>query len=473
MEIKDLKPQDVFYWFEQLEQFPRESGNEKAVSDFLVKFAKERNLDVYQDDTYNVIIKKDATKGYENSPIVAIQGHMDMVCVKEEDSDHDFTKDPIELVVDGDYLKANKTSLGADDGIAVAYGLAVLDSNEIEHGPLELVITTQEETSMGGVSALDTSKITAKYLLNIDSEEEGEFTVGCAGGLEVRSTFKKEFESPNGEFVEIKISGLTGGHSGMEIDKYRKNGIKEIARIIYNLEDYRIASIHGGSKKNAIATNGYAIVEVKDSEKALEKLEEIKEIVMHEAKATDPDIKIEINKTKFDKDVLTKELSKNIVEFLYTIPYGLFNKDLELNTLTSSANIGILEEDDEKIEANAFVRSSIESEKQNYAHQIGTVALSHGAQISYENGYPGWEKEESSLIGLCQDTYKEITGKDSIVTTTHGGLECGFLKTALKDTEMISFGPNLSDVHTTREKVEIKSVERIYEFLIELLKKLK
>ncbi|MDO4594224.1 MAG: aminoacyl-histidine dipeptidase [Tissierellia bacterium] len=473
MEITELKPKEVFYWFGELSKIPRESGNEKGVADFLENFAKERNFEVYRDENNNVIIKKEATQGYEDRPTIALQGHSDMVCVKDDDIDHDFEKDPIELVVDGNYLKANGTTLGADDGIAVAYGLAILDSKELKHPKLELVVTTEEETSMGGVSTIDTSEIKADYLLNIDSEEEGEFTVGCAGGVEVISEFDKEFEDASGEFVEIKISGLTGGHSGMEIDKYRKNGIKEMARMVYNLRDFRLSVFEGGSKKNAIATNAHAIVEVEDSQKAVEKLENLKKQILHEAKDTDPNAKITVEKVEKSGKVLTKELSKKIVGFVYTIPNGLYNKDLSLNTLTSSSNVGVLTDSEDKISVNSFVRSSLQSEKENYRDQIAAIAESFGAKVKFEHDYPGWEKEENPIIDFCKELYEKEIGRDAIVTTTHGGLECGYLKKQLPNTVMISFGPNLHDVHTSRENAEIDSIERIYKYLVKLLEEIK
>lgn len=473
MEYKDLKPEGVFKFFKEISDIPRESHHEKEVSDYLVAFAKERNLEVYQDDVYNVLIKKPASAGLEQRPTVAIQGHMDMVCVKDDEKEHDFRKDPIKLIVDGNKLHADKTTLGADDGIAVAYALAILDSSEIKHPALEVLITTAEETNMGGASNFDTSKLSCDYLINIDSEVEGEFTVGCAGGVEVNSVFKKEYDSLFKHLIEIKISKLTGGHSGMEIDKFRKNAIKELARFLNALDKKRIVSINGGSKKNAIATNASLLLTVDDLEKSLKVLEELKENVIHEAKATDAEIQIEINnvdsKLSDYKKAFTDKLTENLTNYLYLLPNGLFKKDLELNTIVSSANVGILAEDEDNVTVNSFVRSSSLSEKHNYRDQIEALGLLTGANVTFDHEFPGWEKEESEIIPLCQKLFKETTGKDSVVTTTHGGLECGFLKKQMPNTVMISFGPNLYDVHTSRESADIDSIQRMFDFTVRLL----
>ena len=320
MEIKDLKPELVWKFFSELSEIPRGSGDEKAVSDYLVNFAKERNLEVRQDEALNVIFKKDASAGYEDKPTIALQGHMDMVCVKEDDSDHDFSKDPIKLLIDGDWVTADGTTLGADDGMGVALILAIFDDEKVEHGPLEAIITTGEETSMVGANALDASDINAKYLVNIDTEDDGILTVGCAGGCDLEISFKKEKEASQGEFLKLDLRGFEGGHSGMEIDKGRLNAIKTLGRLLVDIEGLQIAELNGGVKRNAIAATSQAVFAVANKDKAKEIIEQRIADILNESKDTDPNGQIKLEDASFDGEVLTAELSKNIANTLYTIP---------------------------------------------------------------------------------------------------------------------------------------------------------
>ncbi|MDD7305642.1 MAG: aminoacyl-histidine dipeptidase [Peptoniphilaceae bacterium] len=473
MNYKDLESKPIFYWFKQISQIPRESHYEKQISDFLVNFAKERNLEVIQDKENNIIIKKEATKGYENSPTICLQGHMDMVAVKEPSSDHDFQKDPIELLVEDGYVTANKTTLGADNGIAVAYSLAILDACDIEHGPLEVLITTDEETGMTGAIALDASVLKAKYLLNLDSEEEGILTVGCSGGVEVEISFEKELEEDQGEFVKIDISGFEGGHSGMEIDKFRANAIKQLARMIVGLGSYKIADISGGVKRNAIPSQAAAIVKVNKADESLKILEKEKEAILHEFKDTDPNGQISLEKVDFDGKVFTEKSSANLIEFIHLCPDGLYKKDLELDAILTSSNLGLLEDLGDKIRLTSFIRSSIQSDKEYRSSIIELLAHKFGATTKEVGAYPGWEKEESTAIEISRKVWKEFTGKEQIIATTHGGLECGILKDKMPDTQMISFGPEIEGAHSPKERLNIESAERNYEFLKEILKEFK
>lgn len=473
MNYKDLESKAIFHWFKEISQIPRESGHEQEISDFLVNFAKERKLEVIQDDENNVIIKKDASPGYEDTPTICLQGHMDMVAVKEPSSDHDFQKDPIELLVEDGWVTANKTTLGADNGIAVAYSLAILDSDDVEHGPLEVLITTDEERGMTGATALDASVLNAKYLLNLDSEEEGILTVGCSGGVEVEITFDKEEEDPSGEFVKIDLSGFEGGHSGMEIDKFRVNAIKQLSRMIIELGEYKIGKISGGVKRNAIPSEASAIVNVKNADACLEILEKVKENILHEFKDSDPNGEISIEKTSFDEKVMTEKSSTDLVEFLYLCPDGLYKKDLELDAILTSSNLGLLEDLDNKIRVTSFVRSSIQSDKEYRAFMIELLAHKFGGATKQVGEYPGWEKEESEAIEISRKVWKEFTGNEQVVATTHGGLECGILKDKMPDTLMISFGPAIEGAHSPRERLNIESAERNYDFLKEILKEFK
>ena len=471
MEIKNLQPSEVFANFYELSRIPRESGNEKGVSDFLVQFAKDRNLEVIQDEALNVIIRKKASKGYEDRPAVALQGHMDMVCVKEDDSDHDFEKDQIELKLEDGWLTANGTTLGADDGIGVAFIMGILDDDSLEHGPIEAIITTGEETSMVGANALDLSQLKAKYLINIDSEEEGVLTIGCAGGLDLEIEFKKEYEKAQGDFIEINLAGFEGGHSGMEIDKFRCNAIKNLARLLHNIEGVQIADIKGGVKRNAIPTTAYALVSVKDRDKAIKEIEKRIGEILNEYKDSDPRGTITVKKAQYDGEVISQKASKDIIDAIFALPDGLYKKYKD-NIVTSS-NLGLLENREDTVMFHSMIRSEVDSAKANRAEIAIEIIKRFGGTYQITNQYSGWQREESSLIGLANDTWKEIHGDDLIVATTHGGLECGLFKKEIPHVEMISFGPEIEGAHSPAERCNIQSVENNYKFLVELLKKIK
>ena len=469
MEIKDLKPELVWKFFGQLSEIPRGSGDEKAVSDYLVNFAKERNLEVRQDEALNVIFKKDASAGCEDKPTIALQGHMDMVCVKENDSDHDFSKDPIKLIVDGDWVRADGTTLGADDGMGVAYILAIFDDEEVAHGPLEAIITTGEETSMVGANALDASDINAKYLINIDTEEDGILTIGCAGGCDLEISFKKEKEAADGDFLKLDLRGFEGGHSGMEIDRGRLNAIKTIGRLLVDIEGIQIASINGGVKRNAIASTAELVFAVADKEAAKKEIESRIADILNESKDTDPKGQIALSDTSFDGEVLTKDLSENIINTLYTLPDGLVKK--HQGEIITSSNLGILEEDENEVRIVCMIRSQIDSAKFNRAAIVKKIAQQFEADCEIASAYTGWQREETKLIDIANDIWKEQTGSEMTVETTHGGLECGLFKGVMPDVEMLSFGPTIEGAHSPSERVNIESTEKNYKFLVELLKR--
>ncbi len=472
MEYKDLQPKEVFHWFKEISNIPRESGNEQGISDFLVNFAKERNLEYWQDDVLNVYIKKEAKKGCEDYPEILLQGHMDMVAVKEKDSDHDFSKDPIELLVEGDWVTANKTTLGADDGMAVAYALAILDNDEIDHGPIAALITTGEETSMVGVNNLDAKKLgNPKYLLNIDSEEEAILTIGCAGGMDIKFSFDKEYEKANGQFISIEFKNFQGGHSGMEIDKFRLNAIKGLVRVIDNLDSYKIGKVEGGVKRNAIPSHSYAIVEVENAKEAIEKLEEVKANILHEYKNSDPNGQIIIEQCDYDGEVFTKELSEKIVNANLILADGPVKKFD--GSMVTSSNLGLIEEDDKTITFTVLARSELTSAKRFRRDVIKRQVEIFGAKVTSDNEYPGWEREDSELLEKMVKVWEDLFGKKPEILTTHGGLECGLLKQDLKDTQMVSFGPEIEGAHSPEERVNIKSTENNYKFLVELLKELR
>lgn len=470
--LKNLDSKEVFRWFAEISKIPRESAHEKEISDFLVKFAKDRNLEVYQDKENNVIIKKKAFSGYENLEPVIIQGHMDMVCEKTKESKHDFKKDPIELIVEGDILRANDTTLGADDGIAVAFALALLDSNDIPHPALETLITTAEETSMHGAFYVTSEHLNGKTLINIDAEEEGVFLVSCAGGINTIVDFDIVKESNSNDALKIEISGLRGGHSGMEIHNQRANAVKVLSRLLYSVKnDINIHSICGGSKKNAIAKYSEAVITSKYIDKVKSNIEELSKHIKNEYKIQDPDIKISVSECSNVKDCFTKELTNNIIDFLMLAPDGVLymSKDME-GLVQTSANNGILKEENGKLTSIISIRSCVESSSMEIVSRVEDIALRTNAHFKATSGYPAWQYDPNSKIkDVAIEVYKRVTGKDAKIEAIHAGLECGILKKPLPNADMISMGPNIYDVHTPKEHLSISSVDRMWKFLKELI----
>ena len=477
--LQNTEPKEVFKWFYEISQVPRGSGNERAISDFLVKFAKDRNLEVHQDKAMNVIIKKPGTAGYEKSPTVIIQGHMDMVCEKDASSNHDFLKDPIKFVVKGEMLYADKTTLGGDDGIAVAYALTVLDSKDIPHPPLEVLITTEEETGMGGAMALTDEHLQGTRLLNIDSEEEGVFLVSCAGGANIHVFFDIKKETAKGKFLKITVGGLLGGHSGIEINKQRANSIKLLGRILYNIkqnEKINVVEISGGSKHNAIAKDAYAIIAVENTGAVLKIVEKLASDLKNEYRAVDKLLTVTANETQNPSgQMFTKELSLNLIDFMASIPNGVQYMSMEIPGLVqTSLNNGVLEEIDGKIKLTTSVRSSVKSALDEIVDILRIQAERCGAEFKKVSEYPAWEYSPNSPVrDAAVNVYKKLNNKEPVITAIHAGLECGLLKKTLPNIDAVSFGPNLYDVHTPNEHMDIASVERVWKFLLAYLAELK
>ncbi len=475
--LQNIEPKKVFHWFYELNRIPRCSGNEKEISIFLVSFAREKNLEVYQDDMYNVIIKKEASEGYNNSDPIIIQGHMDMVCIKGESSNHDFTKDPIEMIVEGDIMRANNTTLGGDDGIAVAYGLAILDSDDLKHPPIELLITTGEETGMDGALSLTNKHLSGKVLLNIDSEEEGIFLVSCAGGANKITTFKIEREKKSGNGIEITISGLKGGHSGMEIIKQRANAIKLLGRILEECNEkfnIRLSEIKGGTKHNAIPSDAKAVILTEDIDNVMKVIEKLTKDLKEEYSVEDSGLNINTKKVSVE-EIYTKRLSDDLIDFIMMIPDGVqyMSKDIE-GLVQTSLNNAIIEETDGYIQMTTSVRSASESSLRELLSILNVIAKRTDAETDERNAYPAWQYDKDSKVReKAVKVYEALFGKKPQVSAIHAGLECGVLKKILPDTDMISFGPNLYDVHTEKEHLSISSVQRVWEFLVKLLEELK
>lgn len=469
-----MKCDKVLYFFEKINEIPRGSGNEKAISDYLVKFAKERGLWVHQDKANNVIIKKKASKGYENHSAVVIQGHMDMVCEKDPDVIHNFEKDPIKVIYEGDYIHADGTTLGADDGIAVAMAMALLDDENAVHPPLEVVITTDEEVGMLGAANLDATLIEGRRLLNIDSEEEGIFTVGCAGGVKTESEIPVEFVKPcYDKFARIVVTNLEGGHSGIDINKERANANKIMARVLDRImsgEKAQICSIKGGAKDNAIPRYGEAVVCCGDIGSLEATVNIIKEEIRAEYALTESNIEISTEEVEICDNVFSENSAKKVLTAILLMPNGVQSMNLELNMPESSNNIGVVKMNGNSVSLICAVRSSVITKKAYIKSQIERLTEICGGITKSHGDYPAWEyRAESPLRDLFTEVYRECYKSEPKVETVHAGLECGLIAEKIPDMDMISFGPDLFDIHTPKERASISSIERVWDFLCKAL----
>ena len=479
--LEGKEPEKVFRFFEEIAAIPHGSGNVKQISDYLVEFAKNRNLKYRQDEKLNVIIWKDGTPGYEDADTVILQGHMDMVAVKTADCDKDMKKEGLELQTDGDFLCAKGTSLGGDNGIAVAYALAVLDSDTIAHPPVEAVFTVDEEIGLLGAAYIDTSDLKGRKLLNMDSEDEGVFTVSCAGGATVECILSYHRAPTNARIIEIKIDGFTGGHSGVEIDKGRANANCIMGRILLNVFQnvgMRIVSANGGEKDNAIAKISEAAIAVLP-----ETVEKTKEIIEHtfaevkeEYQSTDPNAKIQINVMEEGLcEAISDMATLSVVVSLATMPNGIqrMNPDMP-QMVQTSLNLGILKTDEKTVTLSYAVRSSKETEKNFLIEKLRAMTEIFGGEIKVSGAYPGWEdKADSTLRDTAVKAYESLYGKEPVVEGIHAGLECGMFADKIENLDAISFGPSMKDVHTTDEKLSISSTERTWKLLVKILEMLK
>ena len=484
MKIEDLKPQLVFKYFSEICKIPRGSGNEKQISDYLTREGKKLGLEVVQDEHYNVLIKKKATPGYENAPTVIIQGHMDMVCEKNKDTDHDFEKDPIKLRVEGNYLYATDTTLGADNGIAVAMGLALLASDNIVHPPLEVVFTADEEESMNGAMNLKGDLFKGSYIINLDSEEEGTITVSCAGGVTALVTIEKEFKDVNSKVAfNIDVKGLLGGHSGMEINKQRANSNILMGRILNHLLNHAninldLVQISGGAKNNAIPREADAVILIdeKDEERLKEELNKILNIFKNEFKTSDPNIEILCEKShKTYNEALKDDIRDKIIATIILMPCGIQTMSMDIeNLVESSTNLGVINNNKDNFLFEFATRSSVKSLKDEINNKMSLLCKTLDVKLSLEDDYPEWEyAKDSKLEEICINTYEELTGQKPEISAIHAGLECGLLLDAIKGAQAVSIGPNLYDVHTPNEHLDIKSTNRTWNYLLAILKNIK
>ncbi len=474
--LSNLKPEKVFQFFEEFCAIPHGSGNVDAISDYLVAFAEKRNLEVIQDAIKNVIIIKEATPGYEQEPPVIIQGHMDMVAVHKPELNIDMKKEPVRLAVDGDRVYAEGTSLGGDDGIAVAYALAVLDDDSVQHPRLEVVITVDEETGMDGAREIDLSMLKGNRLLNLDSDVEGIFLTSCAGGASVICELEFQADLMAGRLYEIVIGGLQGGHSGVEIHKERGNSNQLMARLLWDLLKIEPGLIRcqGGLADNAIARETTAVLMI--PEERIEVFEEIvgrfKSEVAAELATRDPDFKISVNAKAAGKAVcVCGEELKRAAGLLLGLPNGVQAMSADMPGLVeTSLNLGVLEITTEWLRALYAVRSSIESSKNALLKKVEAITELAGGKFICAGSYPGWAyRVNSPLRDKMIALYEEMYDAKPQVEAIHAGLECGLLASKIDDLDCVSFGPNMYNIHTTEEYLSISSTARVWEYLIRLL----
>lgn len=477
--LENLEPAKVFYYFEDICSIPHGSGNLDGISSYLAKFAEDRGLFHIRDASNNIIIVKEATDGYEAVEPIILQGHMDMVAVKKSDCDIDLEKDPLRLKTEGDYIYAEGTSLGGDDGIAVAYILAVLDSEDIPHPTIEAVITTDEEVGMEGAMAIDLSMLKAKRMLNIDSEEEGILLTSCAGGLRTDCHIPVNRESvKGGAFMEISVGGLLGGHSGTEINKERANAIKLLGITllqISNFVPFRLVEICGGEKDNAIPREAKAIVCVPEDKKDsfVDELGRIENEERNENKSKEKELFIKaVQLNCHDAAAFDAGSTEKVLRFLALLPNGVIAMSADIEGLVeTSLNVGILRTDADEVVSSSAIRSSIETAKQKVRMQVDTFARIFGGYTESRGEYPGWQfNPDSKLRADMVRIYREMFGKDVQVEALHAGLECGIMISKIPGLDCVSYGPNIYDIHTTEEKLSISSAARMWDYLLEILK---
>jgi len=471
-----LEPQAVFNYFEQICSVPHGSGNCKAIADLIENFAKEHSLDYTRDEVDNIIIRKPGTTGYENSPAVILQGHMDMVCEKEPSCKKDMATEPIELLIYENTVTADGTTLGADNGIAVAMAMAILASDDIPHPPIEAIITTDEETGMLGAVAIDLSETKAKTMINIDSEEEGVFTVSCAGGNIAKCEVPVSYEDFDGRFYCIEISGLKGGHSGIKINKGRANSNVLMGRVLYELKkvcNIRIASIFGGDKDNAIPVKTVAVIAA-DNPIALEVCCDMEKILSDEFKTTDPNLRMIMEKTDAIP-TLDKISTDKIITMLQCMPNGVLAMSADIAGLVqTSLNMGVVKICKDKFVSTFCVRSSVSSQKDMVVNKLSNMMECIGGTIDISGDYPAWEyKKESRLRDLFVEVFTEQYGYAPKIEAIHAGVECGLFAGKIEGLDCISIGPELRAIHTPRESMSISSVERTWKLILEVLKRLK
>ncbi|MBP9990911.1 MAG: aminoacyl-histidine dipeptidase [Bacteroidales bacterium] len=480
--FENLKPANVWRYFDEIMQIPRPSKHEEKVSAYLQKFGKDLGLETLSDSLGNVLIRKPASKGYEKSAGVCLQAHMDMVCEKNGDKVFDFLKDGIQPILDGEWLTADGTTLGADDGIGVAAILAILADNSLEHGPLEALFTVDEETGLTGANGLATDWLKSEILLNFDDEDEGEYCIGCAGGID--TTVAIDYTTrpvPAGEkSYRVRVYGLKGGHSGDDINKGLGCANKMLTRILWNgTQDCKIgmARIDGGNLRNAIAREAWADIVVAEEYDArfCAMVKDFAEKIKFEFRSTEPGLQIELQPIDQPECLIDRQTQYNLLDALYACAHGVLAMSREIpNFVETSTNLASVKMDGKQIHIATSQRSSVESAKYAAAQKIEATFRMIGAHVSHGDGYPGWTPNPNSrVLKVGVDVYKKLYGKDPVVRAIHAGLECGLIGEKYPKMDMISYGPTLRGVHSPDERIEIKTVEMFWNQTLAILKALK
>ncbi|MBP5413090.1 MAG: aminoacyl-histidine dipeptidase [Bacteroidales bacterium] len=481
-DILTLKPTNVWKFFHEICQIPHPSKKEQKMGAYLVATGKKMGLETIQDRAGNVLIRKPATKGKEKVTPVIFQSHMDMVCEKNADTVFNFEKDAIQPYIDGEWVKAKGTTLGADDGIGMAIALAILEDKEIEHGPIECLFTVDEETGLTGAFALEPGFLKGKMLLNLDSEDEGQFFIGCAGGVDTVATLDYKAEKPNPDMLPYKVTvkGLKGGHSGDDINKNLGNANKILNRVLYHgtyHHDIAIAHIDSGNLRNAIAREGYAVIMVPKYEaKAMEEyVKEFNKTVKNELFTSDANVEVSMAPTDMPKTVIDDFTQSDLVDAIYACPHGVLamSQNVE-NFVETSTNLASIKMDDKQITITTSQRSSVESKKDDAKNMIAALFGLINADIEHSDGYPGWAPNtDSKVLHALHASYKRLFNKEPLVLAIHAGLECGLIGEKYPDMDMISYGPTLRGVHSPDEKLLIASVQQVWDLTVDFLKSIR
>jgi dipeptidase D len=473
-----LKPEIVWNQFEEICKHPRPSKKEEKIAEYIYSFGKSQNLETIKDEFGNVLIRKPATPGKENVKTVVLQGHIDMVAEKNRGVEHDFDKDPIQPYVDGEWVKAKGTTLGADNGIGVAAALAVLEDKTIEHGPVECLFTLDEETGLTGANSLQPGFLKASILLNLDSEEEGTLYIGCSGGKNTaaRISFAKE-EIPAGSVAyEVKVAGLMGGHSGLEINQGRGNAIKIIARLLWNARkqfQLKLAKIEGGNKHNAIPREAFAVVAIPAALEAdfIKYVSDFNSVVKEELASVEKDLHVTVEKFEIPSHVIDSATVKKLLCALYAMPHGVLKMSADIPELVeTSTNLATIITNGSSIEIVTSQRSSVGSEIQDAVDMVTSVLYLADAEVTHGDGYPGWKPDiHSEILGIVKKTYEGLFGSEPEVKAIHAGLECGIIGEKYPGMDMISFGPTMFGVHSPDERLKIDTVPNFYKLLCGIL----
>ena len=476
--IEGLTPAPVWKYFAEISKIPRGSKHEEAMTKYVLGVAKKLGLEAKADEFGNVVVSKPASSGRERVRTIVLQGHLDMVCEKNSDKKHDFFKDPIELVRKGNMMMANGTTLGADNGIAVATHLAIMEDKSLVHGPLELLFTVDEETGLTGASNLGPDFLTGKTLMNLDSEEEGAVYVGCSGGRNTIATWAVATDPAPAGMVAgaLKVTGLKGGHSGLEIDKNRGNSIKILTRALLALSEFgaRMATIDGGNKHNAIPREADSIVFVpkKNWAAAVAAVTDFEKMVRNELGNADPGLSLKLTEIKGRRGVFKKPLQKKLLQTLAALPHGVTKMSFDIPGLVeTSTNVATIKTTKKVVELGTSQRSSVASEIEEICVTVGTICALGGAEVEGGDGYPGWKPNlDSAILKVAVDTYQQLYGRKPEVKAIHAGLECGIIGEKYPGMDMLSFGPTLEGVHSPDEKIHIDTVPKFWDFLLGILK---